>query len=94
MGGLGKHIQATRQKRGFTVRALADAIGKTAGYLSRVETRDEIPSPELICQLGDILAEKPERLLRLAKEDLMKRTKEQIEKKSEEALILFRRSRK
>ena len=93
MGELGKHIQGARQKRGLTVRALAEAMGKTAGYLSRVETRDEIPSPELICRLGDVLKEKPETLLRLAKEDMMKRTKEQIEKKSKEALTLYRRSR-
>ena len=75
------------------MRALADAVGKTPGYLSRVETRDEIPSPEFICSISDHLREKPEVLLDLAKLDLMQRTKEQIERKASEALSLYRRSR-
>jgi transcriptional regulator with XRE-family HTH domain len=93
MGRLGKYIQSLRRKRDITVRALADAVGKTPGYLSRVETRDEIPSPEFICSISDLLREKPEVLLDLAKLDLMQRTKEQIERKASEALSLYRRSR-
>ncbi len=93
MGRLGKYIQSLRRKRDITVRALADAVGKTPGYLSRVETRDEIPSPELICSISDLLREKPEVLLDLAKLDVMQRTKEQIERKASEALSLYRRSR-
>lgn len=93
MGSLGDHIHALRRRRGLTVRALAEAIGKTAGYLSRVETRDEIPSAELICRLGDALHEKPEVLLALSKTDVLQRTATQIEKKNTEALALYRRSR-
>lgn len=93
MGRLGKHIQSLRQERSITVRALADAVGKSAGYLSRVEARDEIPSPDLICLISDVLQEKPEKLLDLARQDLMQRTGEQIERKASEALSLFTRSR-
>ena len=93
MGRLGKHIQTLRQKRSMTVRALAEAVGKTPGYLSRVEARDEIPSPELICMIGSVLKEKPEALLELSKLDLMQRTEERIEKNAAEALQLYRRSR-
>jgi len=93
MGRLGKHIQTLRRKREITIRALADAVGKTPGYLSRVEARDEIPSPDLICSISEVLQEKPEKLLDLAKMDLMQRTEHQIERKASEALSLYRRSR-
>jgi len=93
MGEFGKRIQALRQKRGVTVRALAEAVGKSPGSLSRVETPDEVPAPELICVLGQVLKEKPEVLLELAKADLLRRTQQQIEKKSAEALNLYRTSR-
>jgi transcriptional regulator with XRE-family HTH domain len=83
-----------RQKRNLTVRALAEKLGKTPGYLSRVEAREEIPAPDLICRIAEELNETPEALLDLAKHDLMDRTKDQIERKSSEALNLFRRSRK
>lgn len=93
MGELGDRVQALRLERGLTVRALAEAVGKTAGYLSRVETRDEIPAPELICVLGGVLGEEPEVLLDLAKKDLLRRAAEQIERKSNDALSLYRRSK-
>jgi transcriptional regulator with XRE-family HTH domain len=93
MGELGARIQELRRKRGMTVRALAESVDKTAGYLSRVETRDEIPAPELICLLSEVLKERPEPLLELAKRDLLKRAEVQIEKKSTDALNLYRRSR-
>jgi transcriptional regulator with XRE-family HTH domain len=93
MGELGKRIQLLRRKRQMTVRELAEAVHKSAGYLSRVEARDEIPSPELICALSEALLEKPEVLLELAKSDLLGRATEQIEAKNSEALSLFRRSK-
>lgn len=93
MGQLGQQIQFLRRKRGLTVRALADAIGKTAGYVSRIESRDEIPSAELICAISDVLRVKPESLLESAKTDLLQRAEEQIERKASEALSLYRRSR-
>ena len=93
MGEFGKHVQSLRRARGMTVRALADAVGKTAGYFSRVEGRGEIPSPELICAISDVLKEKPERLFKLAKADLLQRTEEQIERKTSEALSLHRRAK-
>jgi transcriptional regulator with XRE-family HTH domain len=93
MGELGNRIQFLRHKRGLTVRALAEALDKTAGYLSRVKTREEIPASELICQMADVLKEKPEALLALAKKDLLRRAEQQIERKSTDALNLYRRSR-
>lgn len=93
MGEFGERIQRLRTQQGLTVRALAEIVGKTAGYLSRVETRDEIPAPELICVLSEVLMQRPEVLLDLAKKELLQRAEEQIEKKSTDALNLYRRSR-
>jgi transcriptional regulator with XRE-family HTH domain len=94
MGRVGLKIQSLRQKHSITIRALAEAVGKTAGYLSRVETRGEIPSPELLCQIAEVLKEEPETLIGLAKQDQLQRVEEQIEQKATEALSLYRRSKK
>jgi len=93
MGRLGKHIRSLRQRRGITASWLAEVLGKTPGYLSRVERREEIPSAELLCCMSAILHEKPDVLLELAKSDLLRRTEEQIDRKASEALRLYRRSR-
>ena len=77
----------------MTLMTLAKKVNKTAGYLSRVESRDEIPSPELICLISEALEAKAETLLEFAKQDQLKRVEEQIELKSNEALTLFRRSK-
>ena len=94
MGEFGKRIFELRMAKGLTIRSLAELLGKSPGYLSRVETKDEIPAAELICQLADALGTSPEPLLELAKVDLIRRTEQQIEKKSSEALQLYRRGNK
>ena len=76
----------------MTVRALAEAVGKTPGYLSRIESRDEVPAPDLICVLSDVLSAEAQMLLDLAKKDLLERTEQQIQRKNSQALNLYRRS--
>lgn len=94
MGRFGKQIRLLRQKRNLTVRALADAIGKSAGYISHIEVRDEIPSAEMICTISDVLHVKPQTLLAIARADLLQQTEEKLDKKASEALTLYRRSKR
>ena len=56
MTSFGILIKQSRENRGLTVRALADAIGKSPGYISRIEVRGEIPSVELVVELADEFA--------------------------------------
>ncbi|HTU24831.1 MAG TPA: helix-turn-helix transcriptional regulator [Pirellulales bacterium] len=94
MHELGARIRELREKRKFTVRDLAEALKKTPGYISRIEARGEIPSPELLCQIAGALGAKPEELLDLAKAGQLKRTVADIERKQHDALAIFRRAKK
>ena len=77
----------------MTVRELAKMVGRTPGYISRVEARGEIPSAALICQLADVLLCSAAGLLDAARVDLLRRTEYQIRRKHAEALTLYRRSK-
>ena len=88
---LGKEIRRLRDEAGLSVRELAARVGKSPGYISRLEVRDEIPSPRLICELAMLFDSDPERLLRLAKSDQLKKSETEIEEKQSHALRLFRK---
>ena len=94
MNDLGKRLRELRRDRDLTVREFAHEIDKSPGYVSRIEARGEIPSPELICQITEFYAVTPEELLELAKAGHMDRVEQDLEVKHQEALALFRRSRK
>jgi len=77
----------------MTVRALAAALEKTPGYISRIETTDEVPSPELICQIARVLDVEPEALLRFARGQTIRQIEADLAERHNNALQLFRRSR-
>jgi transcriptional regulator with XRE-family HTH domain len=93
MGKLANKVKANREQLGISVRELAVKLGVSPGYVSRVEIRNEIPSPEMICKIADALETKPEELLALAKDDVLNRTKEDLSQKHTEALRLYRRKK-
>lgn len=94
MPSFGSRIKELRASNGWTVRELAERIGKTAGYISQIEGRGEIPSPELICRFGEIFEVKPELLLELAKQDQLDKAESDIAEKHQAALTLYRKERR
>lgn len=94
MPSFGSRIKELRTANGWTVRELAEQIGKTAGYISQIEGRGEIPSPELICRFAAVFAVKPEMLLDLAKHDQLDKAESDISERHEAALTLYRKERK
>lgn len=93
MNSFGILIKQSRENRGLTVRALADAIGKSPGYISRIEVRGEIPSVELVVELATALGRDAERFLECAKNDAMERATNEVEIKYQDALALFRKGK-
>ena len=77
----------------MSVRQLAATLEKTPGYISRIEARGEIPTPELLMQIAEVLHGSGERLLELAKSDEVTEAKSEIEDRYNSALLLFRKSR-
>jgi len=93
MSSFGILIKQSRENRGLTVRALADAIGKSPGYISRIEVRGEIPSVELVVELATALGGDAERFLECPKNDSMERATNEVETKYQDALALFRKGK-
>jgi len=94
MHALGQRLRELRDQAGLTVRELAARIGKTPGYVSRIETREEIPNPELLCQIAGTYGMAPDELLELAKKCQLDRTERDIEARNQSALSLFRKEKK
>jgi transcriptional regulator with XRE-family HTH domain len=93
MTDFGILIKRTREQQGLTVRALAEAIGKSPGYVSRIEVQGEIPSVELVVELATALGGDAERFLECAKNDSMERATNEVETKYQDALALFRKGK-
>lgn len=94
MNALSKKLVELRTKKGLSVRALAEKIGKSAGYISRIEGRGEIPSADLLCQLAELFGVKPESLLDLAKRSQLEQAEKDIDDRQKFALELFRKEKK
>ncbi len=77
----------------MTVRALAAALDKSPGYISRIETTDEVPSADLLCEIAAALGVEPDVLLRLARQQTIKQMEIELAERHSKALQLFRRSR-
>lgn len=63
-----REVKRLRADRGLTIRDLAAKLGKSVGYLGKIEVQGEIPTPEFTVQLARALQIEPAVLLRLAKE--------------------------
>jgi transcriptional regulator with XRE-family HTH domain len=84
-------LRQLREDAGLGVREAALKLNKTAGYLSRVEVKGEIPSPELLCAMAELYQADPAELLSLAKSQQLELFREQIDVRQSEALRLFRK---
>jgi transcriptional regulator with XRE-family HTH domain len=94
MDNLGRRLRELREQRRLTVRQFADQIKKTPGYVSRIEARGEIPSPELLCAIASVYGVAPEELLDLAKQCYLDRTEREVDEKNLSALALYRKEKK
>ena len=94
MADFGVLIKRSREKLGLTVRALAEAIGKSPGYISRIEVQGEIPSVELVVELAAALHGDVEEFLESAKNDSMARVTNEVETKYQDALALYRKGKR
>lgn len=87
-------LRELRVDAGFSVRDVASKLGKSPGYISRVEGRGEIPSVMLLCDISLLYGVDVEELLTLAKAAQLEATKQQIDLRHTEALKLFRKDQK
>ncbi len=93
MNEFGRKIKELRNRRDLTVRELAGMLDKSPAYISKIEVRGEIPSPEFICNLADALSVSPRALLDLAKTTTLNQAEHKLSTKFTEALTLFRKAK-
>jgi transcriptional regulator with XRE-family HTH domain len=91
---LGDYLRELRQKLGYSVRQFASRLAVSPGYVSRIETRGEIPSPDLLLKIAELLKVDPDEVLRLAKESQLAQAEKQIDERHASALALFRKEKR
>jgi transcriptional regulator with XRE-family HTH domain len=94
MNALSQRLRELRQRHGYSVRKLADLLDRTPGYVSRIEGRGEIPSPELLCRIAEVYRVDPKELLELAKRSQLEQTEKNIDEKQASALTLYRKGKR
>lgn len=88
-------IKDLRKAKGWSVYDLANAIGvKSPGYVSKIEARGEIPSPEMISKLADALKADAKELFELAKKDKHQQLTQNVNRKYDKGYALYRKSKK
>ncbi|MEX2547287.1 MAG: helix-turn-helix transcriptional regulator [Chloroflexota bacterium] len=60
---LGQRIKKERLARGMTQRDLADAVGITVPYMSKIEAGKETPTDEKIKKIAEVLRLNPDELI-------------------------------
>lgn len=91
---LKQKLRGLRTQAGLSVREAASQLGISPGYVSRIEGRGEIPSAEVLCTMAELYGTDIDELLALAKRTQLENAEKQIESRQNEALRLFRKSRK
>jgi transcriptional regulator with XRE-family HTH domain len=89
-----RKIRELRQSKKWSVYDLADKIRKTAGYVSKIEVRGEIPSPEMIIRLSEVLNADVEELIEIAKNEKSKEASQAVQRKYDDGLKMYRQSKK
>ena len=90
---LGQRLKELRTEKGLSVRDAAEKLGKSAGYISRIEVRGEIPSPEFLVVIATQYGVDLDELLTLSKTDQLTRTGLEIDARNETALTLYRKGK-
>ena len=92
-------IRDLRNKKGWSVYDLAGKLRNekrkpmTAGYISKIEARGEIPSPQMIIQLAGLLGVKPETLVEIAKVEKTREVSRVVQQKYDEELAMYRKGK-
>ena len=90
---LGHLIQKLRKGKNWTVKEFIEKLGEqqvSPAYMTKVEVYGEIPSPELICKMADVLGGSQKQLLDLAKEHKVFRFEKALEEKYQKAVGMYR----
>jgi len=97
----GQHVQALRKEKGWSVKQFIDEIGDmskrgqkiSAPYITRIEVHGEIPTPEIIIRIAEVLGCNEEEMLEMARENKVSKISQSLEEKYKHAYGLYRKDR-
>jgi chromosome partitioning protein len=78
-------VKRLRAEHGMTVRDLSERLGKSVGYVGKIEAQGEVPNADLVRQIAVIFGKAPDELFALARHSLLTRAERQIDKKYAQA---------
>ncbi len=98
----GELIQSLRREKGWKVQDFIEKlcpIGRdkknlSPAYITKIEVHGEIPNPEVICKMADVLGYDLDELLDSAKQRKIKKYKESLEEKYKKATTFYRTQKK
>jgi transcriptional regulator with XRE-family HTH domain len=84
----GKKVQEGRRNNGWTIRKFIEQLGikLSPSYITKIEIHGEIPSPELICKIADVLGVDRLDLLETARANKIQSFTEFLEAKYQKAV--------
>ncbi len=89
-----ERIRELRRQKEWSVYNLAHELGvQSPGYVSKIEARGEIPSPEMVLKLAEVLGAEPEELIELAKKQKASELTKNVHRKYDDAFALHRKAR-
>ena len=62
----GKFMKNYREDIGITAKMVADGLGVSTSYITKIEKHDEIPAPDVIRKIAKIIRQDEERMLNIA----------------------------
>jgi chromosome partitioning protein len=83
---LGRELKRLRADEGLTARDFASRLGKSVGYVGKIEAQGEIPTPELIVEIARVLDTPADTLIELAKQSLLAQVEREINARYSKAL--------
>jgi len=75
----GRELKRLRAEHGLTVRELSDRLGKSVGYVGKIEVQGEVPNATLIRKIAIVFGADPTQLFEFAKRSVLAQASREIE---------------
>jgi chromosome partitioning protein len=76
-----RELKRLRAEHGLTVRELSSRVGKSVGYIGKIEVKGEVPTPEFVQKIATTFGQDTRLLLELARKSLIMQAQRQIHSK-------------
>lgn len=92
---LGERVRLFRKNNGLSAIQFIKMLDRdlSPAFITKLEVHGDIPSPELICKIADVINYPAENLLKEARESKLKDYHKSLEKKHRDTLAWYRKQK-